>query len=307
MDENSVNSEKNSNKESTNFPALSASIHKKAKKKNKKFPNKDINNKFVIDNFDEHLLKLNNEENYGNSINNENFQEDNQILKLVNYPFNNKNFEVISGKTEKKNKSGFGRKKKDSSEKGNHNKYTSDNLIRKCKAVMIQILSNLINKKISSFYKNDLAFSQKRKRLMKMNQFQIVNSHIEFNKSFIYKTLKEIFSQNLSTRCTTYSKDHNKKLINELLSEEDETKKNFFEEIFSLTFLDCIEHLRGSKKFHCLKNLQKYDDICEKLNGDDDYKETFRCYIDNFEIILNKKRARNPPKNKKKEKNKTNN
>ena len=43
-----------------------------------------------------------------------------------------------------KEKLKVGRKKKNSFEFGNHNKYTSDNIIRKCKTVISKILFNFI-------------------------------------------------------------------------------------------------------------------------------------------------------------------
>ena len=49
----------------------------------------------------------------------------------------------------------YGRKTKNSIEKGIHNKYTSDNIIRKCKSVLLKILSNLINNRIKDFYYKD--------------------------------------------------------------------------------------------------------------------------------------------------------
>ena len=160
--------------------------------------------------------------------------------------------------------------------------------------MVINILSKLINKKIHEIYKDDITYSPKKKKLVKMKQFQIVNSNIEFNKLFIHKKLKDIFSENLSSRCTSYSIDHNKNLVNDLLNEKDLTRRNKFQELFELTFLDCVEHLRGSKYIDILEDLEKYDKVCDNLNGDEDYKESFRCYIDNFETIINNKKSRVP-------------
>ena len=60
----------------------------------------DINNNEMIpDTFDDYLLKvnntLNNEDFHFNSIINENYEEENQSLKLVNFPFFQKNVELI--------------------------------------------------------------------------------------------------------------------------------------------------------------------------------------------------------------------
>ena len=138
---------------------------------------------------------------------------------------------------------------------------------------------------------------------MKMNQSQIINSRVKYNQSFLYKTLKEIFSENLSLRCSKYKIDHNKNLINELLNEKDKIKQIFFNDLFSLTFLDCINHFRGSKNIYCLEGLPNYNEICQNLNGDDDYKESFKCYIDNFENIIKNKKSRKSNKDANNKKN----
>jgi hypothetical protein len=211
-------------------------------------------------------------------------------INVVNYTYNAKILKLLLQKKEKKV---LGRKKKDSKEKGLHNKYTSDNLIKKCKSVMIDILGDLINKKIKQF------FPYENKRLMAMNQSQISNANVKFNKSFINKNLKDIFSQNLSSKCKRYPIDYNKNLIIELLNQKNKEARIFFTEIFNLTFLDCIEHFRGSKNVDCLESLEKLEEVCQNLNGDTNYKESFKGYIENFENIMIKKRERKLKKEKK--------
>ena len=274
----------------------------------KYFSSFDINNEIISETFDDYLLRmnngLNNEDINLNSIINDNFEEENQSLKLVNFPFFQKNIELILNEKEKlQDKLKAGRKKKNSYETGNHNKYTSDNIIRKCKTVLINVLFNFINKKIKDIYKKSLENSSNPKKLMKMNQSQIINSRVKYNQTFLYKTLKEIFSENLSLRCSKYKIDHNKNLINELLNEKDKIKQIFFNDLFSLTFLDCINHFRGSKNIYCLEGLPNYNEICQNLNGDDDYKESFKCYIDNFENIIKNKKSRKSNKDANNKKN----
>lgn len=66
--------------------------------------------------------------------------------------------------------------------------------------------------------------------------------------NFLNKKLKSIFSKDISTKYKRYPHDYNKNLINSLLNEEDEQKRFIFEKIFNLTFLQCIEHIRSTKK-----------------------------------------------------------
>ena len=129
-----------------------------------------------------------------------------------------------------------------------------------------------------------------------MNQQQIINSHVNYNKLFLYKKLKDIFSENLSSKCTRYPNDYNRKLIKELLNLKDKSNKKFFLDIFNLTFLDCVEHFSNLKNIYCLQDLEKLDDVCESLGGDENYKESFRCYIENFKTIIEKKKSRGKSK-----------
>ena len=122
-----------------------------------------------------------------------------------------------------------------------------------------------------------------------MNQSQILNS--TGNKIFLYKNLETIFSEDISNKFSNYSYDHNKNVIKGLLREEDEEKRVKFERLFSLTFLDCLMHFRGSKYIPELELLGTLDDItAEKFGDDQEYFDLFKYYIYNYEqIIMNKK------------------
>ena len=216
-------------------------------------------------------------------------KSDNQSIRLLNFSFCTKNFDFLLEK--KKNKI-TGRKAKNSKEKGLHNKYTSDNMIKKCKTVILRILGNLINKKIKNI------FHSNQKRLLKMNQKQIINTHVNYNKLFLYKKLKDIFSENVSSKCKRYPNDYNRRLINELLNQKDKNKKIFFSDLLNLTFLDCVEHFSGLKQIYCLQDLENIDDVCKSLGDDKNYQESFRCYIENFQTIIEKKKPRGKSKSK---------
>ena len=193
----------------------------------------------------------------------------------------------------------FGRKKKNSSETGKHNKYSGDNLIRKCKGIILHALYLLINSIIEENYKNEPNYNKKLKKLLKINQFQIINSDVNYNKSFLKKKVKDIFSEDVTMRCSRYSSDHNKKLIKSLLAERDEKKKKIFTKIFELTFLECLEHFRGTKCIKELNNLTKYEEVCKGFEQDEDYLYSFKYYIDNYETIMENKKPREKTKKKK--------
>ena len=289
MEENSLYFHKKNKKESINFQSKILNCGNNIVKKTRNIKN-DTENQIINENLENYLLKNSNEGyNEYSIVDNENYQEFIQSSKLVN----DNDFQIFEKNVN------LGRKKKGSSEKGIHNKYTSDNIIRKCKAVFINKLRNFINNKIKIFYELDGQQFSDSKKLMKMNQQQIINSHVKYNQFFLNRTIKEIFSENISSRCNKYSLEHNKNLINDLLKEKDKSRNIFFKSIFSLTFLDCIKHIREDKIEDCLKGLQNLDEICQNLGGDDDYKESFKTYIVNFENIINNKKSRKLRKNNK--------
>ena len=261
----------------------------------KKYKMKKPINIKKIDKAEGEELKSFNSNNIGNisQINIHNLCPDlESISKFIAYNKNN-NLKEEKEKNWKK----LGRKKKNSSESGKHNKYSGDNIFRKCKGIIINSLFILINNIIEEEYKEDKNYDKKEKKLLKINQEQIINSDVNFNKGFLNKKLKDIFSENVTLRCRTYNLEHNKNLIKELLMEKDERKRKLFDKIFNLTFLDCLKHFRGTKFIKELKDLMKYDDICKNFEADEDYLDSFKFYIENYEKIIENKK----PRRKKKE------
>ena len=149
---------------------------------------------------------------------------------------------IINGEINKR-----GRKIKSSNEKGNHNKKSFDNLLKRIKHSLLKGLKILINKKIKEIYKDNKE-DKDDKKLLTLGQTETNNSSIEFNKIFIYKSIKEIFSGKLTTKYKS-KKDtleiHNEDLINKLLSEKDIEKRNIFESIFNLKFIDVVNYVIG--------------------------------------------------------------
>lgn len=89
----------------------------------------------------------------------------------------------------------------------------------------------------------------------KIEQTQIVDNSVEFNKKFLKRNLKQIFSVNISNKYKNYDKDNNKKLIQKLLRDKNEERKEYFKKLFKLTFLDCLQHFRGSQNIPLLDSM----------------------------------------------------
>lgn len=197
---------------------------------------------------------------------------------------------------EKKIKKKCGRIRKRKNDDKEHNKYSDDNLRRRIKHLVIKALQNFLNNLIKTLYHDNIGKGLLKKKFQTLNQSQIFNSKIDFNKQFLSKNIKEIFSEDVSSRITNYSIDYNRKLINYLLNEKDEYIKNYLDKIFSLKFIDCLNHFYGKKQIELLNGLKCYEDIkmefLEKYEDGEDYCKSLEYYMDNFETIINNKRGR---------------
>ena len=192
-----------------------------------------------------------------------------------------------------------GRKLKNSKEQGFHNKFTFDNIIRKIKAISMKSFFNFFNNKIKEVYKDSEVKSLW--GLKKLNQSQIKNSNIEYNRLFFEKSLKDIFSDNITTKWKTEGRDHNKKLIEKLLNEENKGKKIIFEKILNYKFIDIVKYLRGEREgLDQLKGLDFDKYMWNKIKKDENYLIIFKNNMENIEKLIQNKK----PRIKKKYKNK---
>ena len=214
---------------------------------------------------------------------------DNNLSNYINDGQNNKNeIETSLNKTKKK-------KKGRATEIGNynHNRYSDDNLRRMCKHLVLKYIQDFINNKIKEKYNNNIGRGIFILKLLTLNQKQKSNSSVQFNKEFLNKTLGDILSDNISTKYTNYSQNHNKQVINHLKNEKNEEISDYFNKLFNLTFLDCLKYFRGSdNKNSELQGLTKFDLVKNKYKEDKDYFKTLNYYMMNFELIINNKKAR---------------
>ena len=150
-----------------------------------------------------------------------------------------------------------------------------------------------INKKIKSLYSYDDEKVIKERQLFKLKQNQPMSSRIDYNKDFLEKTLGKIFSEDISSKYSCHPSTHNKKLIESLINDKDEKKRNIFINIFNLTFLDCIKHFRGSEKIVELDGINNLEDYLKNqiINDDENYCTIFKYFINNFETIIKEKKS----------------
>ena len=180
----------------------------------------------------------------------------------------------------------------------NH-KITNDNMIRKCKHLVINNCIEFLNFQIKKIYHNNIGEGILIMKILDINQIQKSDNKLESTKLFLNKKLSEIFSVDISSKYTSFLPDHNKILISRLLNEEDIEKREKFQKIFNLTFADCIQLFLGNNnKYIEFEGFPVLDEIKDELNEDNEYLEKIKNFLLNLEDIIKHKKPRK--RNKKK-------
>ena len=231
-------------------------------------------------NFDESSHLYENELNHIN-YNVLNLEKCETAISNLNNEENINNNKDLKNNKSKKNLLGKKKKKK-------HSKYSTDNIIIKIKSYFLIYLSNFINKLINNKYNGNIGHEILQKQLLKID---IKKFSSKDDKQLLNKTLEIIFSENISGIYKQYNKEHNKILIKKLLKEEDEEKRECFKKLFNLTFIECLNHLRGSEIIKELFGLGPLDNFLNLFEDDTDYQENVKYCINNFEEIIGKKRS----------------
>ena len=187
-----------------------------------------------------------------------------------------------------KEKKKIGRKKKEFEGLGQHNKFSDDNIINKIKHAILQKARIFINQKIKTLCVNEDGKILQKNVLFKLKQNQLESSKSAYDKEFLRKTLGEIFSQEISSKYILHPSTHNKNLIESLMDDKNEKNKTIFCRIFNLTFVECLEHFRGSKKFEVLEGINNLEDYLKEKNFEEDkeYCILFKYFVNNFEKII---------------------
>lgn len=220
----------------------------------------------------------------------------------------------------------LGRKVKDDFSIRKHNKYSSDNIIKKIKRELfecfLKFVNKIINENLDSIkkakYRANLRPIEKRSRQNKNeNLLKIINyKYIDrLNKkidlSLLNMPFKELFSKEVSPRFSNVKPDSNKIVIKQLLEEERDNDNIIF--ALNLKFKDWLDVFSYKKEINSLQNFnnEKMKNIIDsfeyinsiisdiyKTNRDNNYINYYLLYLYNYErwFLIKKDRIR---KNKK--------
>jgi hypothetical protein len=168
--------------------------------------------------------------------------------------------------------------------------FIPDKYIKKIRIKLLNSIVDFINKKIKIFF-NNIGRSICIKQLLSINKSILYKSSVENDKEFLNKKLKEIFSQ-INNKYTNYLSNKNEETIEYLINLEDKGK--YFQELFELSFLDCLNHICDGRNNELLNGLDKIDEILanEKKWLDEDEKEIYKIYFNHYESIVISKKKR---------------
>ena len=318
---NSKKHRKKRDTENTEKTAYSSEINEEQQnqlnKENKKISElNEINNEGNI----EQLIivdKASNNNNINGLNNNSNFSEINDIGNIqTNDIKSSKNKNVINNEennskviiandnqntdTNSNNNENLLNKKRKRSNKliNELNCYNPDKIRKKIRIMTLRSVGFFINQQIKIIYNNDIKKGILERQFIEMNKKNLSHSTVEFDKNFLRKKLKEILSEKISEKYSNYPPDKNKKLVEELINSE--IGGPYFQKLFELTFLDCLEHIRGSKKFNELIGLMNMEKMLnyEEFKIDKNDIQLYEGFINTYEKIINEKKSRKPKKPK---------
>ena len=264
--------------------------------------------------------------------NNEYINNNNMDIKEEEIDKDNKKVIFLLSKEEKMNESNYpkdliinkikkvpGRKKKNSEEKGTHDKFSKDNMMRKLKNKVMESARKLINKMIKIEAGKEFRNFQE---LRKIEGIYSQELNIKFNFWFYFQKIKDIFQFKMSSKYSRGDSHSNNELIRRIYSEE---KRHLFSRtirLFELEFHQYYHYIfLGEEKNWCsffgIKEnkyqleyfLNEKNEKNENLKNDNEeikYKKTINELALKYELFFLKKNPRLSGIKKKEEKEESN-
>ena len=215
--------------------------------------------------------------------------------KTINDVSPNNTKKIFSITKEYERKNAKGRKSKyNLGGNGKHNKFSLDNIVRKVKTNLFEIILIFINLSITSDQKENKSKNSKKKEfLVKIDQEIIKTINVNDNLELLESTLKDIFSKNASIKYKHLDLERNKKLIDKIYEQKIQKKTI---SILNKTFEQCLDHINGIYYDEDLAGLElKYQNIIKDLRArgnSEDYISEFTKMVKNFKSYYKNKKAR---------------
>ena len=168
---------------------------------------------------------------------------------------------------------------------GQHNKFSSDNLRRKSKILVLKSIFDFVNNKLIQIYENKIGYGLYKKEFQTLTIFNTSNDNLRETFKFVNKSLGDIFSEKISKKITTYLPEHNQLLYGRLINEKDENKRTYFKNLFQLQFIKCLNHYIGKEYIPILEGMKTFNDVKNEI------KEEFEdgnFYINKLEEYMKK-------------------
>ena len=203
---------------------------------------------------------------------------------------------------QKRNRSKNKRNNNNNGEK-KHTKYAFDNIASKIRTSLFKGILVVLNKSLEDdqyITREEKVFtSQSVGRIetrMRDKSFYKINIseygyRVQGNLDLLKMPLRQILYQDCSKKYKNYQ-NNNKKLLNEISNNNTFNKTN---KIFDMTFLQCLEHYRGQKKYDVLDGLEnEYKSLLrefERKGEEKEYIEQFKSYLNNYEKNFQSKKS----------------
>ena len=245
---------------------------------------KDINNYMTIENgFSEDIINLINECNLPN-----------QYYQSLNIFYINKkrqrNIETVNSTLETTfSKGRISNKDKNNGKMGKHNKYDSDNIIKKCKGTFISCMIENINIYINK--------EKKYEKLLDLEYSLISSLKKDSDLELLNMKLKDIVSKDISSKYKTKSleKNWNKKIIDEIIQNEKNNEKLM--NLLNMTFNEWIDIFTYKIKNDYNKEYNLLQSALIKINkknkNDKEYLSKLIFYLYNYKRWFESKKGRN--------------
>lgn len=180
--------------------------------------------------------------------------------------------------------------------RGKHSKFTEDNIITKIKGSFIEKTRKYINRVYGLSMTKHEHKKIKKKFLEKITRREIIKISKEKNMKFFQSKLKDIFSSDVSPKCTLHKPDYNKQNIDEIFKIHETAK-----EIIDILDKKISEFYYFYSKDIDIEGFETLKDDLKKLREDmekrkenniEEYLNKYKEIAQNLETITLKKRSR---------------